>query len=122
MLLQVSVDLSLEFFQRRFFVQGSQRSLSFGTSWADFTSLRVVRLQSVESLVQELVLLEGEFLGLFSFGCAGLELALRSILEDVYMMLSAFLAWITEAKAETQDVLVLVQFRFFPFTGCVLRV
>ena len=71
--------------------------------------------------MQELVLLEGEFLVLISFDVAGLELALMSTIEDVYMMVRAFVAWITEAKGETQEVLVLVQHRFFPFTVCVHR-
>ena len=72
--------------------------------------------------MQELVLLQGEFLGLISFGVAGIELALMVTIEEVYMMVSAFLAWITEAKDETQEVLVFEQFRLFPFTVRVLSV
>ena len=49
MLLQVSVDLSLELFQRIIFGQLSQLSLVAGFRWADFTFLPAVRLHSEES-------------------------------------------------------------------------
>ena len=81
--------------------------------------LSALRFLSKEMFVQELVLLQGVFLALVSSGGAVLKFALMLTIEDVYMMVGAFVACITKAKDETQEVLVLEHFRFFPFTVCV---
>ena len=122
MLFQVIIDLCDVVIELSILVQLCQLSLLIVARFTDFTSLTVRRLQSQESFVQELVLLQGELLSPISFGVARLELAFRSHIEDVDVELTTFLARVAETKDETQEGLVLVQQRAFPFTCCVLSV